>query len=130
MRFDRERQLYPMVRKHFASYPYRMEEVPFEGKRIDLVFVARNGVTSSVEVKLQHWKGALHQATVNRLAVDYSYVALPKEQVRESQLKDFHSRGIGVLSVDGKASATLKAARSKVKDYGLAATLRRAVRGK
>lgn len=126
--FQTEKSLYPRIIDFFGQRHVMAEEVPFEGKRIDLVFIYRNGVTSSVEAKLKDWRGALRQATVNRLACDYAFVAIPRNHASRIDVVAFRRRGVGLLLVDGVASATIPAVRSESKDPILARNLRAAVR--
>ena len=126
--FATEKSLYSRVIDHFGRRQVLASEVPFEGKRIDLVFVDRNGVTNSVEAKLKDWRGALRQATTNRLACDYSYVAIPRYRASRVDLEMFKRRGVGLIVVDGYAEVAIRARRSEFKDPILARNLRRVAR--
>jgi hypothetical protein len=76
-------------------------QVYYGGKRIDIV-IQRDTITSSFEVKLTDWKGALKQAQLNKTACEYSYVALwtQKAAVAIDNIHEFTSRKIGLILVD------------------------------
>ncbi len=76
-------------------------QVYFGGKKIDMVLVLEGSV-SSIEVKISDWRGALRQANLNRLASDYSYVAMWHEDAERAvdHLDDFVRLKVGLIIVD------------------------------
>ena len=122
--YKKERDLYPKIFDYFNHYKVHAEEVPFEGRVIDLVFLASNGVISTVEAKLRDWRRALLQATINRLASDFSYVAVPSNHSSAIDLRLFAQRGVGLLIVDGRAIDEVRPRRPTFKDPELVWSLR------
>lgn len=123
-RFRRETELYPPILSYFKRCPVRAEEVPFVGKSVDLVFIATNGVVTTVEAKIANWRKALKQATVNRLGCDYAYVAVPRNHASTIEHEQFVQRGVGLFIVDGTAEKAIPATRATYKDVELARLLR------
>jgi len=80
-------------------------EVRSHGRcRTDACFLVRDvgacpPLLVGVEAKLSDWVRAVAQATMNRYAVDLSYVALPGARVSAALLKDARWHGVGVLAV-------------------------------
>ena len=76
-------------------------QVYFGGKKIDMVLVLNESV-SSIEVKISDWRGALRQANLNRLACDYSYVAMWHEDAGRAvdHLEDFVRLKVGLIIID------------------------------
>lgn len=58
------------------------------------------GTTISIEAKLKDWKSGILQAERYLMFSDYSYLALPKDKVRNVNLEYLNKSGIGLLSVD------------------------------
>lgn len=80
-------------------------EVRSHGRcRTDACFLVRDvgacpPLLVGVEAKLFDWARAVAQATMNRYAVDLSYVALPGARVSAALLEDARRHGVGVLAV-------------------------------
>lgn len=76
-------------------------QVYYGGKRIDIV-IMHAASTTSFEVKLSDWKGALKQAQLNKTACEYSYVALwsRKANAAIENLHEFTNRKIGLILID------------------------------
>lgn len=92
-----------------------LDEKRLFSRKIDIVARKHSDIVS-VELKLNNWKEAIEQARLNLRVSDYSYVALQDPLGRfDAQLYiDAIQNGIGLLSVDGHASETLRPRRSTV----------------
>ena len=79
-------------------------QVYFGGKKIDMVLIG-DGTVSSIEVKISDWKTALRQANLNRLACDYSYVAMWHEDAEKAvdNLDQFIKAKVGLIVLDNKS---------------------------
>ncbi len=113
-RFKAEVELYPAVLKLFAGCRRVFGEVPYENKRVDLVFSSLQfRYLWAVELKLCKWRVALKQAALNQVFANLSYVALPVyivERLSESDLAIFSRYSVGLLSVSrSDASVVLEA---------------------
>jgi hypothetical protein len=79
------------------------EQVPLARKRIDLVFVQRRKpLTISVELKIENWRKALWQATVNFQVSQESYIALWHRYIHraEKQMDVLRAYGVGLIVVE------------------------------
>lgn len=76
-------------------------QVYFGGKKIDMVLIL-DEVVSSIEIKISDWRGALRQANLNRLACDYSYVAMWHKDAEKAidHLEDFVRLKVGLIILD------------------------------
>lgn len=100
----------------FTGRDFTIAEVPFYGKRIDLLF-ASNALVSlyAVETKLRDWRVAFKQAALNQVAVQRSYVALPAQlahKIFEQKGDLFLMHNIGLIAVNKKASILLPATKN------------------
>ena len=112
-RFKAEVELYPAVLKLFAGCRRVFGEVPYETKRVDLVFSSLQfRYLWAAELKLCKWRVALKQAALNQVFANLSYVALPNyivQRLSESELAIFHRYAVGLLSVShSEASVVLE----------------------
>ncbi len=111
-----ETQLYARVLELFPRQSLAFSEVPYFGKRVDLVLTERRiSVLHAVEVKLRDWQGALKQAAINQLFAHYSYVALPEWRIRTlgpEQLNAFARYHVGLIAVDEYARIVIPALRN------------------
>jgi hypothetical protein len=112
-----EIDLYPGVLKLFSKHPHAYVEVPYQRKRVDLVFSSRGmKFLYAVEVKVLDWRSAVRQAALNQLFAQFSYVALP--EVIVSRFDDCHKRmftkyRLGLISVaNTRATIEIKAFRN------------------
>ncbi|MGA8429507.1 MAG: hypothetical protein WB729_06775 [Candidatus Sulfotelmatobacter sp.] len=108
-----ETVLYPAILDLFCDQHFAFVEVPYFGKRVDLVF-AGHGIDKlhAIEIKLKDWQGALKQAAVNQLFAHFSYVALPEARVRtlRPEQKDAFGRyHVGLISVGITATVVIPA---------------------
>ena len=105
--FSREVDMYPPLLRLFAKVGIAVAEVPFFGKRIDLLFGSPSLLSLySVEAKLHDWRSAFKQAALNQLAAQRSYVAVPSRlasQLAEREADLFRRYDVGLISVDGAA---------------------------
>lgn len=122
-----ELDLYEPVMSHFAHYTVFCDEVPLGRRRIDLVFLSRNGLITAVELKVDKWRDALSQALINQLISDYSYVALPISKCRLVEKEIFEENGVGLLAVADSVKCKIPSRRLSHKDPELARSVRRYV---
>jgi hypothetical protein len=108
-----ETTLYSAILGLFSDQHFAFAEVPYFGKRVDLVFAGRAIDTlHAIEIKLNDWQGALKQAAVNQLFAHFSYVALPEARVRtlRPEQKDAFGRyHVGLISVGITATVVIPA---------------------
>lgn len=64
------------------------------------IFGLNLGRTISIEAKLKDWKSGILQAERYLMFSDYSYLALPKDKIKNVNLNYLNKTGIGLLSVD------------------------------
>jgi|SRR5665213_3032029 len=112
-----ELDLYADVITAFSDQAHCFSEVPFYGKKIDLVLTGRSFRTIyAVEVKLEDWRTALKQASVNQLFACYSYIAVPSALATRLVAKNvdvFTSHGVGIIAVSSGAKVILQASKSR-----------------
>ena len=70
-----------------------LRELPWFGRRVDLVTLTCSGITTAYELKLNNNRRAIQQAGYNKLVFDRSYVVTLSEPTMEN-LK--HARDVGV----------------------------------
>lgn len=73
------------------------------GDRISIrrkVFGLNMGKTISIEAKIKDWKSGILQAERYLMFSDYSYLALPKDKIKNVNIDYLNKSGIGLLSVD------------------------------
>ncbi len=76
------------------------------------------GTTIAIEAKIKDWRTGILQAQRYLLFSNYSYLALPKDKVRNVNNLQLLESGIGLLSVDGtKISEVISPAQSQICDY-------------
>ena len=89
-------------------------------KILDNLKKIRLGTTVAVEAKISDWKNGLVQAQRYLLFSDYSYLALPKKNIKLININMLKESGIGLLSVnDGELDEILIAQKSTECDYYL-----------
>ncbi len=101
-------------------------EVPWRGRRIDLVLLHSRNRLTTLEFKLSNVTRAFEQASYNRLAAHRSFVVLGHEPSEASRLvaKDL---GLGLIIVNGRVSLGQRPGREAC-DLALASALADAVR--
>lgn len=87
----------PFFNKEYEVY----EEVKIFTRSIDVV-LKKDDVITSVEFKLSNWKKAFEQILDYQLVTDYSYLCIPKKNLRKSTLDILKERGIGLLAYDNQ----------------------------
>jgi hypothetical protein len=101
--FIREVDMYPPLLRLLCQAGLAVAEVPFFGKRIDLLFCTPFLVTlSAVETKLRDWRDAFKQAALNQLGAQRSYVALPWDLAARLADKEedlFRRYDVGLIGV-------------------------------
>ncbi len=75
-----------------------LEEVPYKRKRIDLVHLHNKKITC-IEVKLNNWRKAIDQASINNLFCDESFIALPEERIHNIDETLLEKLNIGLISI-------------------------------
>lgn len=102
-RFAREVDMYPSLLAFFSRFGTAIAEVPFFGKRIDLLFSTSSFLSLyAVEIKLYDWRCAFKQAALNQLAAQRSFIAVPSRlAIRlEAQERDLFLRyDVGLIEV-------------------------------
>ena len=101
------------LEKGFKSYA----EIRLSSRWIDIFMInEKTQETIAIELKLTQWKKAFKQAKVYQMAADYVYVGMPEEYIHRAldNKELFQEIGIGLLSINGKASTALKAEKSQI----------------
>ena len=101
--FKREVEMYQPLLGLFSGIGIAVAEVPFFGKRIDLLFGTPSLLSLyAVETKLRDWRSAFKQAALNQLVAQRSYVAVPKslaKRLAEREEDLFHRYDVGLIGV-------------------------------
>ena len=96
----------------------RYGEVPLGRKRIDLCCVPklRKNPVVAVELKLQDWRKALWQATINFQLCNQSYIALWHQWVHrvENHLDLLEEYGVGLIVVRPRVAEFVRASQDRV----------------
>ena len=115
--FNREVDMYKPLLQLFKNIDITAAEVPFFGKHIDLLFASRTFRTLyAVEMKLFKWRNAFKQAALNQVAVQRSYIAVPKSlamRLYDCERELFLKYNIGIIAVNKTASIILPSVRNK-----------------
>ena len=124
----REEELRVPIQKLFPPERYFCRhEVPFELKRIDMVFREKSNGQEivAVELKLRKWRKAVWQAASNRQVATYSYVALPSTSAAAINRDLMISLGLGLIVADltDEARVVLPARRSRYVNSRIAAEI-------
>jgi|GEM_PF-2240865 len=105
--FRREVDMYQPLLSLFSQVGLTVAEVPFFGKRIDLLFGTPSLLSlHAVETKLHDWRSAFKQAALNQLAAQRSYIAVPlmlAARLAESEEDLFRRYDVGLIGVAGSA---------------------------
>ena len=96
-----EYELVQKVKPFFKEDYEIYEEVKIFTRSIDIVLKKGNEIIS-IEFKLSNWKKAFELILDYQLVTDYSYLCIPKKNLRESTLNILKERGIGLLSYDNQ----------------------------
>jgi len=95
--------MYPPLLRLFAGVGVTVAEVPFFGKRIDLLFGTPALLSLyAVETKLHDWRVAFKQAALNQLAAQRSYVAVPwtlGKRLADREADLFRRYDVGLIAV-------------------------------
>jgi len=101
--FNREVDMYPPLLQLFSGVGMAVAEVPFFGKRIDLLFSSPSMLSLyAVETKLHDWRSAFKQAALNQLAAQRSYIAVPSRLARrlsDREVELFRRYDVGLISI-------------------------------
>jgi len=105
--FSREVDMYQPVLGLFSRVGVAVAEVPFFGKRIDLLFGTPSLLSLyAIETKLRDWRSAFKQAALNQLGAQRSYIAVPSmlaTRLAESEEDLFRRYDVGLIGVAGCA---------------------------
>jgi len=111
-----EVDLYRPLLSFFRRYTLAFAEVPFFGKRIDLVFATPTiRRLYAIETKLRDWRNAFKQAALNQLVAQHSYVALPAclaYRLAANEQRLFASYDVGLIAVEESAKILIPATRN------------------
>lgn len=75
------------------------KEIPFMSRIIDLVMIDKKA-TTTYELKLKNWQKGIEQLIEQRIATDYCYLCLPKNEMSKNVLSkiiqevSFHGFGL------------------------------------
>ena len=101
--FGREVDMYQPLLRMFFSFGVTVAEVPFFGKRIDLLFGTPSLLSlHAVEAKLYDWRSAFKQAALNQLAAQRCYIAVPRRlamRLAEREGELFRRHDVGLIAV-------------------------------
>ena len=110
VRFIREVEMYPTLLQLLGRIGHVVAEVPFFGKRIDLLVASPSFASLyAVETKLHDWRDAFKQAALNQLAAQRSYIAVPSQlaaRLAEREADLFRRYDVGLVAV-GEATRVL-----------------------
>lgn len=82
------------------------------------IFGLNLGKTISIEAKIKDWKSGILQAERYLMFSDFSYLALPKERIRNVNIKQLQDIGIGLLAVNANGlEEIVKPVQSSECDY-------------
>lgn len=109
--FGREVDMYQPLLSLFYRRGVTVAEVPFFGKRIDLLFGTPSLLSLyAVETKLHDWRSAFKQAALNQLAAQRSYIALPwrlATRLAEREEDSFRRYDVGLIGVSELAKVLI-----------------------
>lgn len=100
-----ERELLPpllewlRLRKTIRDETRIIEELPWRGRRVDLVTVTRTGICSAYELKLGDTRRALEQSSLNSLSFERSFIVVAATP-NKGNLEQAKHLGIGVIQID------------------------------
>ena len=101
--FGREVEMYQPLLSLFFRLGLTVAEVPFFGKRIDLLFGTPSLLSlHAVETKLHDWRSAFKQAALNQLGAQRSYIAVPwrlATRLAEREEDLFRRYDVGLIGV-------------------------------
>lgn len=102
--FSAERQLQePLIRwltasRRIGGGSQIFSEVPWFGRKVDLVTVSKSGCVVAYELKLNSFRRATEQSAFNRISFDRAYVVTASAP-KEENLSLAAEAGVGVLLV-------------------------------
>lgn len=95
-----------------------VEELPWHGRRVDLVTLTRSGVLSAYELKLNNFGRVLEQAAYNQLSFDRSWIVVGGRP-NEVNLALAERFKIGVISICGGAKMLIPAPLRRCEEIAL-----------
>lgn len=101
--FRREVDMYQPLLSLFSRVGLAVAEVPFFGKRMDLLFGTPSLLSLyAIETKLRDWRSVFKQAALNQLAAQRSYIAVPLRlatRLVEQEEDLFRRYDVGLIGV-------------------------------
>ncbi len=99
-------QQFPFDKQKILSYLNQLKRDKIIYQRGNKIYIQRKvfglnlGKTISIEAKIKDWRNGILQAERYLMFSDYSYLALPKEKIKNVDLDYIKQKGIGLMSVD------------------------------
>ena len=78
-------------------------EIPFMSRRIDLV-ISEKELIKVIEFKIWDWKKAIEQLRTHRIASHYSYLCIPKRNIKSNLVNALNTFGFGLYFWDNNKS--------------------------
>ena len=92
------------------------KEIPFMSRIIDLVMID-NKATTTYELKLKNWQKGIEQLKEQRIATDYCYLCLPKNEtskkVMSKIIQELSFHGLGLCLWDDDKCKLITKIRAK-----------------
>ena len=110
MKNIKEKTIEKRLHKHYAKNFHAKMQVRLAQKHIDLVTKCPvSKEVWAIEVKIRDWKGAYHQALLNMMACNKSFVAIWHEHAGPALQNQhvFSDKGIGLMVVDSNFHPTI-----------------------
>ena len=101
-----------------ASSFHHFEQVPLGRKRIDLICLSKSEpLTTAIELKIEDWRQALWQASVNCQIAHESYIAIWEDYVHRAEKQGDLLRvyGVGLIAVSWSSTEILLPSRDPVR---------------
>lgn len=106
-----------------------LRELPWFGRRVDLVTLTCSGITTAYELKLNNNRRAIRQAGYNKLVFDRSYVVTLSEPTMEN-LKHARDVEVGFIVIRNDSVEVLQESRASPVRVTLRRQLLRTIKGR
>ncbi len=116
-----------MARRWVGSRSIFVDELPWSGRRVDLVALTSRKKTIAFELKLNATGRAIQQSSYNRLAFDRSYV-VTTVQPTEVNITAAEDAGVGMIVLTSEGMTVVLEARASNVDDRLKQKVVRAIR--
>ena len=100
--FERESELLPSVERYLRNRTFRLQsvEVQFYEHRMDLfAYSLQHDLTVAVEIKRTRWLRAVEQALLYQLCSDWTYIAMPRNELERVDIDTLKLHGLGLIAV-------------------------------